>query len=191
MIVIMSTSFGAALLSLSSRSRRLGAGEHLFHRDDPVSRLFVVVEGHIDLLRYAEDGSRLTLQRAGANNIVAEASVFSDRYHCDAVAAAPSVVAGIPKQRFRERLRGNADFAEAWTRHLGQEVQALRLRSESLSLNKVAARLDAWLAWHGEAPPKGGWKQLALQIGVSPEALYRELAKRRAGALFQAAGRID
>lgn len=30
-----------------------------------------------------------------------------------------------------------------------------------------------------EAPPKGEWKQLAQQIGASPEALYREFARRR------------
>jgi hypothetical protein len=28
-------------------------------------------------------------------------------------------------------------------------------------------------------PEKGDWKLVASQIGVSPEALYREIAKRR------------
>jgi hypothetical protein len=28
-------------------------------------------------------------------------------------------------------------------------------------------------------PPKGEWKSVAEQIGVSPEALYRELSRRR------------
>lgn len=179
MIVIMSASFATTLLPLSSWSRRLAADEHLFHRDDPVSRLFIVVEGRIDLLRFAEDGSRLILQRACPGDILAEASVFSPRYHCDAIAAATSEVASIPRRRFLEQFRNDADFSEAWARHLGQEIQIVRLRSEILSLKTVAARLDSWLAWHGEVPPKGEWKDLAEQIGVSPEALYRELAKRR------------
>jgi CRP-like cAMP-binding protein len=179
MIAIMSSSLGATLLSLASRSRHLATDEHLFHRDDPVSRLFLVVRGRVDLLRFAEDGSRLILQRAGAGDVLAEASVFSPRYHCDATAVAPSEVASIPLQHFREHLRKDADFSEAWARHLGQEIQTVRLRSEILSLKTVAARLGAWLAWHGEVPPKGEWKDLAEQIGVSPEALYRELARRR------------
>jgi len=43
---------------------------------------------------------------------------------------------------------------------------------------KGVARLDAWLAWHGDLPSKGDWARLVDEIGVSPEALYREMAKR-------------
>jgi CRP-like cAMP-binding protein len=88
-------------------------------------------------------------------------------------------VKGISKQRLRERFQNDSDFAETWTAHLAHEVQAARIRSEVLSLKTVAARLSAWLAWVGELPAKGEWKQLAEQIGVSPEALYREIAKAR------------
>lgn len=50
-----------------------------------------------------------------------------------------------------------------------------------LSLKTVAERLDAWTAANQGAPPiKGEWKTVAVEMGVSPEALYRELAKRRA-----------
>lgn len=103
----------------------------------------------------------------------------SARYHCDAMAVAPSEVASNPRRRLREHLCTEAVFSGAWARHLGQEIQALRLRSEILSLKTVAARLDAWIAYHRAAPPKGEWKDLADQIGVSPTALYRELASRR------------
>jgi uncharacterized protein YjiS (DUF1127 family) len=47
-----------------------------------------------------------------------------------------------------------------------------------MSLKTVKAKLDAWLAWNdGKLPLKGTWKQLADDIGVSREALYREVAK--------------
>jgi hypothetical protein len=40
--------------------------------------------------------------------------------------------------------------------------------------------LDGWLNWHGgELPPKGEWKALAEQLSISPEALYREIARRK------------
>jgi len=36
------------------------------------------------------------------------------------------------------------------------------------------------MVWNNaKLPPKGEWRNLANQIGVSPEALYREIAKRR------------
>ena len=77
-------------------------------------------------------------------------------------------------------MSSNSSFSEAWTRHPAHEVQRARLHAEILSLKTVAARLDAWVAWNdGIAPEKGEWKPVAEQIGVSPEALYRELAKRR------------
>jgi len=130
----------------------------VFHCDNPVSRLFVVVEGRIDLLRHANNGSRLIRQRAGDGDIMAEASVSSARYHCDVMVVAPSEAVGIPRRRLREHLCTEAVFSGAWARHLGQEIQALRPRSEFLSLNTVAARLDAWIAYH---------RALADQIGVS------------------------
>jgi hypothetical protein len=43
----------------------------------------------------------------------------------------------------------------------------------------VAARLDAWLAWNNALPEKVERRRIADEIGVSPEALYRQLGKRR------------
>lgn len=63
--------------------------------------------------------------------------------------------------------------------YLAREVWQARFRSELLSLKTVAARLEEWLNWQcGGLPPKGEWKTLAEQLGVSPEALYREIARR-------------
>jgi CRP-like cAMP-binding protein len=167
------------LTSSSGRKRTLGAGEHLFHLGEPVLSLFVILEGGVHLIRHQEHGGAIILQRASPGEILAEASLFSDRYHCDAVTEKGATVQSIPKRELRERLMKEPGFAEAWTAHFAREIQDTRLRSEILSLKTVASRLDAWLVWHGELPPKGEWALLASQIGVSPEALYREIAKRR------------
>jgi CRP-like cAMP-binding protein len=64
--------------------------------------------------------------------------------------------------------------------HLAHELQRARLHAEILSIRTVAKRLDAWLATRGgDAPHRGEWKTAANEIGVSPEALYREMARRR------------
>ena len=63
------------------------------------------------------------------------------------------------------------------------EAHLVRLRAESFSPRTVRERLDAWIAWSGEGhPAKGTWKTVANEIGTSPEALYRELARRRSKA---------
>ena len=60
------------------------------------------------------------------------------------------------------------------------EVQRARAQAETLSLKTVAERVDAWTTLNnGLPPPKGRWRQVASEIGVTPEALYRELARRR------------
>jgi CRP-like cAMP-binding protein len=180
MIAIMSHRTSRLLKALRSKERRLPEGAFLFHRGDAVASLFLVVEGTIELVRHQVDGGMVILQRASRDTVLAEASVFSQRYHCDAYAALPSVVLAVPMAEVRSRLTQSPDFSEAWAEYLAHEVQEARLRSEILSLRTVAGRLDAWLLSHAQGmPAKGEWKTLAHQIGVSPEALYRELARRK------------
>lgn len=163
-----------------SRPIALAPGQHLFRLGDPVSALYVVKTGRIHLIRHQRDGSALILQKSASGSIVAEASIYAEKYHCDAVASVPTRVTAIPLADFHRRLRGEPDFAEAWARHLAHELQQARLHAEILSIKTVANRLDAWIgARGGEAPQKGDWKLVANEIGVTPEALYREMARRR------------
>jgi CRP-like cAMP-binding protein len=179
MIAIMSGNLVDLLKGFRGRRRAFAAGEYLFHLGERVTALFVVLDGEVHLIRHQEDGNAVVLQRAGADEILAEASLFSDRYHCDAVARTHITVQSIPTRDLLGRLSNEPDFAKAWAAHLARKIHIMRFRSEILSRKTVASRLDAWLAWQGELPPKGQWKEIADQIGVSPEALYREIARRR------------
>jgi len=180
MIAIMSKALLERFLELAQRKRELAAGEVLFRAGDPVRSLFLVSSGDVRLVRALPHGIQLTLQRAGAGAILAEASLFASRYHCDAVAAEPSVLRTVPLRRVETMLRDDPEFARAWARHLAHEVQHARAHAEILSLKLVSERIDAWAAIQdGVLPPKGRWRELASEIGVTPEALYRELAKRR------------
>jgi len=159
--------------------RSVARDTFLFHQGDRVASVFVIATGTIELTRFQPEGAPLVLQRAGPGSFLAEASVYSDAYHCDAVAAEPSSVIEMGRDGFHELLATRPDAARAWSRHLAGAVQSARYRAEILALKTVAERLDGWLAWNGEElPEKGNWKTLAHEIGVSPEALYRELAKR-------------
>ena len=132
------------------------------------------------MTRHQLDGSAFVLQRARSLTVLAEASMYSETYHCDAVAKSSSIIFELPKKLFLERLRIDEVFSNAWASHLATEIQSSRYKCEILSRKTVTERLDGWLAWKGgDLPDKGQWKAIAEQIGVSPEALYRELAKRR------------
>jgi len=179
MITIMMDAIYHLFDTPSRQTRRLGPGEYLFRRDQKVAALFMVVEGEVQLVRHQKGGGAIILQRTGPSEIAAEASVFSSRYHCDGVARTGAEIRSVAMREFLARFRKDPKFAEAWASHLAREVQNTRLRSEVLSLKTVSERLDAWLEWHGDMPPRGEWVHLAFQIGVSPEALYREMTRRR------------
>jgi CRP-like cAMP-binding protein len=117
---------------------------------------------------------------AGSGTMLAEASVFSERYHCDAIAAETSQVAEFPRGSFLKLINSDPAFAATWMEHLAHQVQSARLRAEILTLKTVSQRLDAWLAFgDGKLPRRGERSILAKQIGVSPEALYREIGRRK------------
>ena len=163
-----------------SRTLILEAGRPLFHVGDPVRTVYIVRTGLIHLIRHQSDGSALILQKGGQGSIVAEASVYAERYHCDAIASTATQVTAISKPDFLRRLRRDPALADAWEKHLAHELQKARLHSEILSIKTVAKRLDAWMASHdGVEPRKGAWKLVAYEIGATPEALYREMGRRR------------
>lgn len=88
----------------------------------------------------------------------------------------------------RRRIAESPQLSEAWAGHLASEVQRARLHAEILSLKTVADRLDAWIAWNGAPPVKGRGAFVAMEIGITPEALYREMAKRRSSGAPQPSG---
>jgi CRP-like cAMP-binding protein len=180
MIAIMSDPLLEALRATGAGEQALKPGAFLFHRDDPVLRMYAVLEGCVHLIRFQNDGNAVILQRAGAGEIVAEASLHSDRYHCGAQAAMDSRVLAVPRGKLRHLLGSDGALAELWIRHLSRQLQRARLQGEILSLNRVAERLDLWLDQNGGTlPPRGERTALARELGVTREALYRELARRK------------
>ena len=180
MIGIMSPTTLDELWDDGAYERRFDTSEVLFRAGDPVRLFYRVVDGTVALMRPLAHGSDLVLQRARAGDVLAEASLFAAAYHCDAVATSPARLRSIPVERVTAALERRPELAWSIAAYLAAEVQAARARAEIVSLKTVATRLDAWLALKGEAlPPKGRWRELAAEIGVSPEALYRELATRR------------
>jgi CRP-like cAMP-binding protein len=153
--------------------------EALFDTGGRVRFMHFVVEGQVDLIRHSESGVRMVLFRAGPGQVPAEASAYSDTYHCDGIADRPSRLRSIPVRTFRARLDGDIALANAWAERLAHALQGARMNAEIRTLRTVAERIDAWQAGFRPLPPKGQWQNLAQVLGVSREALYRELANRR------------
>jgi CRP-like cAMP-binding protein len=120
------------------------------------------------------------LQRARAGDVLAEASIFATQYHCDAVVSENAKVRLADIAVFRRDINGDAQEMGVVAAHLARQAQSARFRAEILALRRIEDRVESWLDLNGWVlPDKGRWRILAGELGVSPEALYRELARRR------------
>lgn len=167
------------LAECASGKRTVDAGQMLFVAGDSVRSMYLVLSGEVQLLRRDSNGRELLLQRATTGKVLAEASLYAHNYHCHSSAHVSSELLVVDKQRFLSTLSGHESLTTLWAEHLALEVRTAREQTAILGLRTVAERLDAWLAGHGDQlPARGQWQALATEIGVSAEALYRELANR-------------
>lgn len=179
MILIMSQLL-TAISRLPAKDLRLSAGQTLFCQGDRIRSLYLIETGLVHLIRHQADGSATVMQRARHGTILAEASLFSERYHCDAIVIAPTSARIFEAALMRREMAADPSLAQAWAAHLAREVQRTRIRAEILAMKTVRERLDAWIAICNEPlPQKGERRSLADELGITPEALYREIARRR------------
>ena len=164
----------------------LRAGESLFLGGTEPTRVYWVESGEIVLQRLSRQGQALVLQRV-REGFVAEASLQASRYHCDALAARPSVVWGFARARLLRVLEETPGLALWWAARLAGQLRAARLRCERLSLKGAEARIVHAVETEGVdgvlvlPSTRRAW---AAELGLTPEALYRALARlQRDGVL--------
>jgi CRP/FNR family transcriptional regulator, dissimilatory nitrate respiration regulator len=168
--------------------RLLVAGETLFRQGDAARAIYQVADGRVRLIRQTSDNRLVTLHTARAGELFAEASLFSATYHCDAVAAAPSRVWVYPKQPLLSAFQSDPAHATRFMATLAQQIQSLRARLEGRNIRSARERILHHLALAGGESRRvsldGTLMDLAQEIGLSHEALYRALrGLEREGAI--------
>src|SRR3954454_19655573 len=112
-------------LEAGSVVRILEARELLFHQGDRTAAIYKVESGGLCLIRRTVDDHLVILHTARREEFFAEASLFAETYHCDAVAAAPSRVRVYPKTAVMAALRADPDLAQAFMARLAVQLQEL------------------------------------------------------------------
>src|SRR5262249_39758857 len=162
--------------------RRLRAGQALFRAGDRSIGFYEVVSGTVRLIRVDRSGREAVLQTASAGETLAEASLFSPCYHCDAIAATDAIVRLYPKAALLARLQTDPKLAKSFAAMLASQVMALRTRLERRNIHSARDRVRHFLTVNVNAdgrtvPLSGTLKQLAADLGLTHEALYRTLAR--------------
>ncbi|MBX9912179.1 MAG: Crp/Fnr family transcriptional regulator [Beijerinckiaceae bacterium] len=176
--------------------RRLAAGETLFAAGDETRGFFRVREGRVRLARFGADGRETTLFTAGPGERFAEASLFAERYHCDAIAQSEAVVACFSKAASLALLGDDATARLDLTADLARQVMTLRARLTLRDIRSARERVLAFLVAEAGDDGRtiafdGSLRDIAVAIGLTPEAFYRTLAHLEArGTIAREAGLI-
>ena len=180
----------ASLTTVSSQVE-LHKGDRLFLQRQRPKHMYFVVVGEIVQERTGEQGHALVLQRV-RQGFLAEASLQSVSYHCDAVVTAPGQAVELPIEPLRVELAADSDFALRWIGMLNAEVRRLRAQCERMSLKGVNERLLHMIETEGvdgRLRTASGLKSLATELAVSHEALYRSVAAlERSGVIVRESG---
>jgi CRP/FNR family transcriptional regulator, dissimilatory nitrate respiration regulator len=185
-------SFPLALQPCVSRLD-LQLAQTVFRAGTPPRNIHFVEEGAVRLVRHGRQGEEVVLHDARPGEFLAEASLDSGRYHCDAVTTQPSVILRAKKADFQRLLMDDADFARTWMALLAVQLRTARARIERLSLRSAEERVRHLLLSEGRGPRceleiTGSLKELARRLGLTHESLYRTLARMQKDRLIDREG---
>lgn len=172
-------------LQIRSRERDLAAGQSLFRAGQRTVGPYLVLSGRVRLARVDRSGRETVLFTADCGDMIAEASLFSSVYHCDAIASTAAKVRLYPKDAVLAAFKKNPDAAKAFMTRLAHQVMDLRTRMELRNIKSARDRVRHYLALHVGADGatvavNGTLKELAAELGLTHEALYRTLARMAA-----------
>lgn len=119
--------------------RKLGAGQTLFRMGQRPAGLYEIVSGRVRMVRLDANGREIVLFTATAGDTLAEASLFSLAYHCDAIAATEAVVRLYPKAAVLDAIQRDPKVAQAFMAMMAREIMALRTRLEQAIKRMVPA----------------------------------------------------
>ena len=185
-----------AAVRAAAIDRKLKSGEALFRLGDKTAGFFEVVAGRVRMARVDRAGHEIILYVAGPGETLAEASLFSPAYHCDAIASSDALVRIYPKPAVLAAFEKDRKAAQAFTATLAHQVMNLRTRIEQRNIRSARERVRHFLALNAGADGRtidlgGTLKDLAAELGLTHEALYRTLAAlERSGEIKRARGKI-
>jgi CRP-like cAMP-binding protein len=179
-----------------ARTRRLAAGERLFSQGQEATGIYFIERGVVRLERPTIDGRLAVVHTGREGQFLAEASLFSGVYHCDATAAAASVVRFHSKRAVLSLLARDSERSRLFLSALARLVQQLRLMLELRNVRKTTERVLLFLELHCDPAAREyhverHYQDLGNILGVTREALYRALASlERDGAIVRSGSKI-
>lgn len=147
------------------------SGEVLFRQGAATKGLFVVRSGLVHLERVGPNGERIIIHRASAGTSFAEASVFSDHYHCDAMAVGVCRLWRIDAAAVQAAFVDPV-FATSYARAAARQIQVQRQILEIVAIRSARDRVLAGLV---AGLLDETVVEFAARVHLTPEATFRAL----------------
>jgi CRP-like cAMP-binding protein len=176
--------------------RKLAAGQMLFDQGDAAIGLYEVVSGQVKQVRIDPEGRDVVVGIAGPGEMIAEGSLFSQTHDCAATALTNAIVRLYRKSSLLAELERNPRVAFAFVAMLVGQILNLRVRLERRSIHSARDRVRHYLAAHVGGKERTvalpcTLKDLAAELGLTHEALYRTLSEMSAkGEIARQNGKI-
>ncbi len=176
-----------AVRPLSLRRKQI-----LYRQGETATAIYFVRSGELEAARFSPKGDALVMLRASAGEFFAELALNVECYGCSAYAKVDSELFVLPKPKVLESLRGDMAFAMAFLQAQMRNARRQCSRYERVRLRRAEDRVMHFLVT--EAGPDG-WIRLpgpladwAAELGLTPESLYRALARLRAEGRIEGEG---
>jgi CRP/FNR family transcriptional regulator, cyclic AMP receptor protein len=174
-------------------------GEAVFHETDLCHSVFVVCSGSMKLMTSSSQGKALLLRFAPPGSLLglAEALIPGGSYQFTAIAAAPSVVAIIPRETFVRFATSYPEVCRRITLALSEQYRMAQQEMKFLvfggtSTSRLAHLLLDEALEYGQASPDGihipshiTHSELAQLIGSTRETVTRALGGLEHGGIIE------
>jgi len=157
----------------ASKRYELKKPDVLFYQGETVTNLFYLVSGEVTLSRYGLAGDEVIIHQAKPTETFAEAALFSEVYHCNAIATQDTQLWKINKTATLAFAKEDPVFAMDLTARFAKQIQQLRSQKELLAVRSATERVYIAL---NQGFLNGNIKQFANAIGLTHETTYRALA---------------
>ena len=189
------TTYAPILAGIGPDMRALKGGDFLFRNGDRSAGIYFLTSGSLRMQRVTPDGSTVVLHTARSGEFFAEASLFVERYQCDVIAERDSEVWLYAKDALLERLHDDPQTLLEFTAGLARSLHDIRQRYELKQIRSAPDRVLQLLRLRcgvdGVYQSRGTLKDMAAELGLTHEALYRALAKlEQDKRIFRDTGRL-
>ncbi|RAM49405.1 MAG: Crp/Fnr family transcriptional regulator [Hapalosiphonaceae cyanobacterium JJU2] len=160
----------------------LAHGEVLFYQNEPSQGIFAIDSGRIKLIHYTDVGKTVNHYSVRPGEYFAEVALFNETYVCTAVAELPSRIICFPKEVFLNTLEQDFNLSKTFTEQLARRLHYTKLLLELRGMRSARERVLHYLRVITPANEKilvleHPLKEIANDIGITPEALSRTLTQ--------------